>query len=38
MLHNDYYRKGSVGEEKSLVVDLKGLDAKTNGLAVNGQS
>jgi hypothetical protein len=28
-LHNDYYRKGSVWE-KSLVVGLKGLDAKTN--------
>jgi hypothetical protein len=29
MLHKDYYRKGSV-EKKSLVVGLKGLDAKTN--------
>jgi hypothetical protein len=29
MLHKDYYCKGSVGE-KSLVVGLKGLDAKIN--------
>jgi hypothetical protein len=29
MLHKDYYRKSSV-EKKSLVVILKGLDAKTN--------
>jgi hypothetical protein len=37
MLHKDYYRKGSV-EKKSLVVNLKGLDAKTNWLAVNWKS
>jgi hypothetical protein len=36
MLHKDHYRKSSV--EKSLVMDLKGPDAKTNWLAVNGQS
>jgi hypothetical protein len=29
MLHKDYDRKGSVGK-KSLVLILKGLDAKTN--------
>jgi hypothetical protein len=29
MLHKDYYRRSSV-EKKSLVVGLKGLDAKTN--------
>jgi hypothetical protein len=29
-LHKDYYRKGSVGGRESLVVNLKGLDAKTN--------
>jgi hypothetical protein len=34
MLHKDYDRKGSV-ENKLLVVSLKGLDAKTNSLAVN---
>jgi hypothetical protein len=28
MLHKDYYPRSSV--EKSLVVGLKGLDAKTN--------
>jgi hypothetical protein len=33
MLHKDYGRKGSV-EKISLVVSLKGLDAKTNWLAV----
>jgi hypothetical protein len=38
MLHKDYYRKGSVGEKKILVVGLKGLDAKTSWLAVNRQS
>jgi hypothetical protein len=37
MLHKDYFRKSSVGK-KSLVVGLKGLDAKTNRLAVNRQS
>jgi hypothetical protein len=37
MLHKDYYRKSSV-EKKSLVVSLKGLDAKTKCLAVNRQS
>jgi hypothetical protein len=36
MLHKDYDRKGSV--KKYLVVGLKGLDAKTNWLAVNCQS
>jgi hypothetical protein len=30
MLHKDYYRKDSVGKKRSLVVRLKGLDAKTN--------
>jgi hypothetical protein len=30
MLHMDYDRKGSVAEKKSLVVNLKGLGAKTN--------
>jgi hypothetical protein len=30
MLHKEYYRKGSVEEKISLVVRLKGLDAKTN--------
>jgi hypothetical protein len=30
MLHKDYYRKGSVGEKKSLIVVLKGLEAKMN--------
>jgi hypothetical protein len=30
MLHKDYCRKGSVEKKKSLVVGLKGLDAKTN--------
>jgi hypothetical protein len=34
MLHKDYYRRSSV-EKKILVVGLKGLDAKTNWLAVN---
>jgi hypothetical protein len=29
MLHKDYYRRSSV-EKRSLVVILKGLDAKTN--------
>jgi hypothetical protein len=38
MLHKDYDSKGSVGNQKSLVVILKGLDAKTNLLAVNRQS
>jgi hypothetical protein len=37
MLHKDYYRRSSV-EKKMLVVGLKGLDAKTNRLAVNRQS
>jgi hypothetical protein len=36
MLHKDYYRKSSA--EKSVVVGLKGLDTKTNWLAVNRQS
>jgi hypothetical protein len=31
MLHKDYERKGSVAKKKkSLAVNLKGLDAKTN--------
>jgi hypothetical protein len=30
MLLKDYDRKGSVAKKKSLVVNLKGLDAKTN--------
>jgi hypothetical protein len=30
MLHKDYYRRSSVERKKSLVVGLKGLDAKTN--------
>jgi hypothetical protein len=38
MLHMDYYRKWSVWGVKSLVVGLKGLDAKTKLLAVNRQS
>jgi hypothetical protein len=29
MLHKDYYHRSSA-EKKSLVVGLKGLDAKTN--------
>jgi hypothetical protein len=37
MLYKDYYRTSSA-EKKSLVVGLKGLDAKTNWLAVNRQS
>jgi hypothetical protein len=36
MLRKDYYRKDWV-EQKSLVVSLKGLDAKTKWLAVNRQ-
>jgi hypothetical protein len=30
MLHKDYDRKGSFVKEKSLVVIIKGLGAKTN--------
>jgi hypothetical protein len=30
MLHKDYDHEGSVEEIKSLVVNLKGLGAKTN--------
>jgi hypothetical protein len=37
MLHRDDDRKVSV-EKKALVVGLKGLDAKTNRLAVNRES
>jgi hypothetical protein len=37
MLHKDYASKGSV-DKKSLVVNLKGFDAKMNWLAVNRQS
>jgi hypothetical protein len=36
MLHKDYYRKGSV--KNTLIVGLKGLDAKMNWLAVNRPS
>jgi hypothetical protein len=39
MLHKDYDLKGSVAKKKkSLIVSLKGLDAKTNWLKVNRQS
>jgi hypothetical protein len=40
VLHKNYDRKGSVAKKKkiSLVVNLKGLGAKTNWLAVNRQS
>jgi hypothetical protein len=39
MLHKDYDSKGSVAKKKKeWVVMLKGLDAKTNRLAVNRQS
>jgi hypothetical protein len=38
MLRKDYYRKISVGKKKTPVVGLKGLDTKTNWLAVNRQS
>jgi hypothetical protein len=37
MLHKDYYRKSSV-EKKTLVVGLKGPDAKMNWLSANRQS
>jgi hypothetical protein len=37
MLHKGYKHKRSVGK-KILVVGLKRLDAKTNGLVVNHQS
>jgi hypothetical protein len=37
MLRKDYYGRGSVGKEIS-GRGLKGLDAKTNWLAVNRQS
>jgi hypothetical protein len=37
MLHKDQYRKISI-EKKTLVVSLKGPDAKTNWLAANPQS
>jgi hypothetical protein len=36
MLHKEYYRKGSV--KKSLIVDLKGLDARKKLLTINRQS
>jgi hypothetical protein len=36
MLRKDYDRKGSI-EKKNLAASLKGLDAKTNWLAVNRQ-
>jgi hypothetical protein len=35
MLHKDYYRKDFDEKKKAMVVSLKGLDAKTNYLAVN---
>jgi hypothetical protein len=38
MLHKDYDIKRSVENKKILIVSLKGLVAKTNGLAVNRQS
>jgi hypothetical protein len=34
MIHKEYDRKGSVAKEKSLVMGLKGLEVKTNWLAV----
>jgi hypothetical protein len=37
-LNKDYDSKGSVAKKRTLVVTLKGLDAKTNSLAVNRQS
>jgi hypothetical protein len=37
MLHKDYDRKGLV-EKKTLIVSIKVLGTKTNGLAVNRQS
>jgi hypothetical protein len=37
MLHQDYDGKGSVGK-KSLFLSLKGIDPKTNCLALNRQS
>jgi hypothetical protein len=36
--HKDYDRNSSVSKKKKLVVSFKGLDAKTNWLAVNRQS
>jgi hypothetical protein len=38
VLYKDCDHKGSVAKNKSLVVSLKGLGAKTNWLAVNSQS
>jgi hypothetical protein len=38
MLHKECERKGSVKKKESLVVSLKGPDAKTNWLEVNRQS
>jgi hypothetical protein len=35
VLHKDYKRKGSLAKKKSVVVNLKGLGAETNLLAVN---
>jgi hypothetical protein len=37
LLLKDYYRKGSDGGKKFLVVGVKVLDAKTNRLAINRQ-
>jgi hypothetical protein len=37
MLHRDFYRRGSV-ENKNYGRGLKGLDTKTNWLAVKRQS
>jgi hypothetical protein len=38
MLHTDYGSKDPDAKQKSLIVILEGLDAKTNRLAVNHQS
>jgi hypothetical protein len=38
MLHKDYVRKGLVAENKTVVVSLKRLGAKTNLLAEKSQS
>jgi hypothetical protein len=38
MLRKDYDRKLSVEKKNTLVVGLKGPDAKTNWLAINRQS
>jgi hypothetical protein len=39
MLHKDYYRRSSAEKKKkNVVVGIKGLEAKTNWLAVNRES